>query len=204
MEDAAARRHPLHVAGGQSALVAETIAMIDSAGQNIGDGLDSPVGMPGEAGAVVVRVFVAEIVEEQKRVEVARLTKPEGAAQMHASPFNGGLRFDNPFYGSNGHGICLSVSGFQRKYGWVWVVSLRRLCWVYWSACDRVYGTCFLATHVHQRTRRLMNLDRPTDNGFYTSHTIGSRGQEPKVNQRPTGAVPTSSRCRRGRGGDEF
>ena len=51
MHDAAARGHPLHVAGAERAAVAEAVAVLDGAGEHVGDGLDAAVRMPGEAGA---------------------------------------------------------------------------------------------------------------------------------------------------------
>ncbi len=38
------------------------------------------VGMPGEAGQVVLRVVVAEVVQEEEGVEVGCIAKPERAA----------------------------------------------------------------------------------------------------------------------------
>ena len=62
VQNAAAGGHPLDIAGAEAALVAEAVAVFYGAGQNVGDRLDAAVRMPGEAGAVVVRVIVAEII----------------------------------------------------------------------------------------------------------------------------------------------
>ena len=91
MQDAAAGGHPLHVAGAHRALVAEAVAVLDRAGEHIGDRLDAAVRMPGEAGAIVVGTVVAEIVEQQERIELAGVAEAEGAVQLDAGAFDGGL-----------------------------------------------------------------------------------------------------------------
>ena len=91
MQDAAPGRHPLHVAGAEIAAIAEAVAVLDVAGQHIGDGLDAAMRMPGKAGAIFVRPVVAEIVEQQERIELGGVAEAEGAAQMHAGAFDGRL-----------------------------------------------------------------------------------------------------------------
>ena len=103
MHDPAARGHPLHVAGGERAAIAEAVAVIDVAGEHVGDRLDAAVRMPRKPGAIVVGTIVAEIVEQQERIEVAGFAEAEGAMQLHARAFHGGLRFDDAFDGTNGH-----------------------------------------------------------------------------------------------------
>ena len=103
MNDAAAGGHPLHVAGGDGAAVAHAVAVLDGAGEDVGDGLDAAMRMPGEAGQVVLRDVVAEIVEQEERIEVGGVAETERAAQMDAGAFEGGLGFDQTFDGSNGH-----------------------------------------------------------------------------------------------------
>ena len=68
VDDAAACRHPLHVAGGDDARVAEAVAVLDVALQHIGDGLDAPVRMPGKTSEIMVGDVGAEIVEKQEGV----------------------------------------------------------------------------------------------------------------------------------------
>ena len=86
VEDAAAGGHPLHVAGAQRAAVAEAVAVLDRAGQHVGDGLDAAVRMPREAGPVVLGPVVAEIVEQQERVELAGVAEAEGARRPPPPP----------------------------------------------------------------------------------------------------------------------
>jgi hypothetical protein len=91
MQDAAPGGHPLHVAGAEITAVAEAVAVLDVAGQHVGDGLDAPMRMPGKAGTIFVRAVVAKIVEQQERVELGSVAETERAAQMHAGAFDRGL-----------------------------------------------------------------------------------------------------------------
>ena len=104
VQDAAARGHPLDVARGHAALVAEAVAVGDFAGQNVGDGLDSAVRMPGEAGEIVRGILVAEVIQQQEGIELLCFAETEGALQLNARTFNGGLGFKNLFYGTKRHG----------------------------------------------------------------------------------------------------
>src|SRR5437879_6528939 len=61
VHDAAAGRHPLHVARGHQSAIAQAVAVLHLAGQNVRDRLDAAMRMPGEAGLVLVGIVVAEI-----------------------------------------------------------------------------------------------------------------------------------------------
>ena len=100
MDDAAARRHPLHVAGGDGALVSHAVAVLHGSGKDVGDGLNPAMRMPRKAGKIILRNVVAEVVQKQERVEIRRVAEAEGAAQMHARAFQRGLGADNSFNGS--------------------------------------------------------------------------------------------------------
>ena len=52
---------------------------------------------------------VAEIVEQQERVELAGLAEAEGAVQLHAGAFHGGRGLDDPLDRSDGHGPPVSM-----------------------------------------------------------------------------------------------
>jgi hypothetical protein len=107
MDDSAARCHPLDVSGRDCAAVAEAVVVLHGSGEDIRDGLDSAVRVPGEAGQVIIWNIVAEIVEKQERVEIGCVAEAECAAEVHACAFEGWLGFDEPFYRANGHG-CTS------------------------------------------------------------------------------------------------
>jgi hypothetical protein len=78
VQNAAARSHPLYVAGCHLAPVAETVAVLHRASEHVGDGLDAAVRMPGKASKIVLRVIVAKIVQEQEGIEVLCLPEAEG------------------------------------------------------------------------------------------------------------------------------
>ena len=103
MDDAAAGGHPLDVAGGDGAAVAHAVAVLHGSGEDVGDGLDAAMRMPGKAGEIVLGNVVAEVVEQQEGIEVGRVAEAEGAAQMDARAFERGLGLDEAFDGSNGH-----------------------------------------------------------------------------------------------------
>src|SRR6185437_6214524 len=103
VQNAATGCHPLHVARAHLALVAEAVAMLDGSGQNIRDRLNPAMGMPWESGKIVLRIFVAEIVEQKKRIELLRLSESKGTAQLHPGAFERGFRFNDSFYRSERH-----------------------------------------------------------------------------------------------------
>jgi NAD(P)H-hydrate repair Nnr-like enzyme with NAD(P)H-hydrate epimerase domain len=80
------------------ALVAQAVAVFNGAGENIGDGLDTAVRMPRKSCAIVVRVVVAKIIQQQKWIELFRLAEPEGALQFDARALNGRCGLNNLFY----------------------------------------------------------------------------------------------------------
>src|SRR5688572_16287662 len=104
MQYAAAGGHPLDVARPHLALVAEAVAVLDRAGKDVGDRLDAAVRMPREPGHVVVRPVVAEVVEQQEGIELARSAEAEGAMELHAGTFDMRCRFRDTFDWSDGHG----------------------------------------------------------------------------------------------------
>ena len=52
-------------------------------------------GMPGKAGEIVVGNVVAEVVEQQERIELGGVAEAERAAQMHARAFHRGLGLES-------------------------------------------------------------------------------------------------------------
>ena len=107
VHDAAARRHPLHVAGAEVAAVAEAVAMLDVAGEHVGDGLDPAVGMPRKAGEIVVRAVVAEVVEQEERIELRRVAEAEAALQLDARALEVGSRLNNSPNRSHRHAVTI-------------------------------------------------------------------------------------------------
>jgi hypothetical protein len=65
--------------------------VLDGALQDVRDGLDAAMRVPRKAGQVIGRPLIAEIVEEEERVVLARVAEPERAAELHACAFHGRL-----------------------------------------------------------------------------------------------------------------
>src|SRR5215213_44712 len=103
MENAAARCHPLHVARPHLTAVPETVAMLDGAGEHIRDRFDAAMRMPRKPCEIRVGIVVAEIVEEQERIEFARVAESERPPQRDARAFHGLHRLPYVFYRSKGH-----------------------------------------------------------------------------------------------------
>src|SRR5206468_13094045 len=75
-----------------------------------GDRLDAAVGMSRKAGEIVLRSFVPEVVEEEKRVIVRRGAEAERAPEPHAGSLQRRLGFDQSRHRADGHRALL-VSG---------------------------------------------------------------------------------------------
>ena len=66
-----------------AAAVAQAVAVLHGAGQHVGDRLDAAVRMPRESREVVLRAFVAEVVEQQEGIEGLGVPEAEGPPQLH-------------------------------------------------------------------------------------------------------------------------
>src|SRR5437867_10857165 len=111
MEDAAAHRHPLHVPGAERAAVAQAVAVVDRAGEDVGDGFYPAMRVPGEPREVVLRVLVAEVVQQQERVELAGVPESERPTQPHARALDGGLRLNDRLDRPDRHGTSCATVG---------------------------------------------------------------------------------------------
>src|SRR5262245_60062233 len=87
MEDAAAGRHPLDVTRAEAAAVAKAVAVLDVAGEYVGDRFDPAMRMPRKPGKVIARVVVPKVVQQEKRIELARIAEAERALQPDAGAF---------------------------------------------------------------------------------------------------------------------
>src|SRR5579863_5230868 len=103
MNNAASCRHPLHIAGCDAALIAHAITVFHGPGEDVRDGFNAAMWMPGKASQIIRRNVIAEIVEQQKRVEIRGVAKAECAAEMYACTFQGGFGLDKPLHRTNGH-----------------------------------------------------------------------------------------------------
>ncbi len=74
------------------------------AGQHIGDGFNAAVGMPWESGQVVRGIFVAEIVQQQKRIELLGLAEAKGRCNFTPAPSMVGFVSSTCFHCAKRHG----------------------------------------------------------------------------------------------------
>ena len=111
MHDARPGGHPLHISGAKRAGVAKGIPVFDGARQHIGDGLDPAMGMPGKTAEEILGAFIAEIVEQQERVQLGRVLKPEGTVQFDPGALHGGLGVAGFGNGTDRHGVSLLMNG---------------------------------------------------------------------------------------------
>jgi hypothetical protein len=91
VDNAAPCRHPLDVSGGDGAAVPQAVAVLHRSRQDICDGFDAAVGVPWEAGQVILWNVVAEVIEKKERVEVGRVTEAKRAPQADPAPSTVGL-----------------------------------------------------------------------------------------------------------------
>jgi hypothetical protein len=107
VQDSAPGRHPLHVSGRHAPLVSQAVPVRHLAGKHVCNRLDPAMRMPGKPGQVIRRIFIAKIVQQQERIEFARVAKAEGALQLDAGAFNGWFGANNLFYCTKRHNIYL-------------------------------------------------------------------------------------------------
>jgi hypothetical protein len=101
MKDAAPRSHPLHITSAQRAPIAQTVTVSDRPREHVRDGLDSPMRVPRKPREIVFRILVPEVVKQEKRIELVRISKSKRATQSHPRPFNRGPGLNDPFDWSN-------------------------------------------------------------------------------------------------------
>ena len=99
---------------GQATAV-EGIAVFDVSGKHVGDRFNPPVRVPRKACEVIVRVLVAEVVEQEERIEFRRVAEAKRALQLDARAFEVRARALHSFDGSNGHdGVSLGPWSGER------------------------------------------------------------------------------------------
>src|SRR5688500_7599448 len=103
MEDAAACGHPLDVTRTHLATIAEAVTVLDRSREHVRDGFNSAMRMPWEAREIRVGIVIAEVVEKQERIELARITEAECPAQRHSRAFHCRNCLSYVFDRSKGH-----------------------------------------------------------------------------------------------------
>src|ERR1700757_2813793 len=114
MDNAAAGRHPLDIASGDRSVIAHAVAVFDRSGKYVGDGFYASMGVPGKSGQIVLGNVVAEVVEQEERIEVVGVAETKSPAEMHPGAFQCWLGLNEPLDGSNRHWdlqyeVCLNV-----------------------------------------------------------------------------------------------
>jgi hypothetical protein len=78
-------------------VVPEAVAVIDRSREDVRDGLDAPMWVPRKPGDIVFGIFVPKVVEQEKWIEVTRISKSKRATQSHTRAFDCGLSLNDPF-----------------------------------------------------------------------------------------------------------
>src|SRR5580692_540580 len=103
MDDSTARRHPLHVTSGDGTLISHAVAVLHSSRQDVGDGFDAAMGMPGKSSEIILRNVVAEVIQQKERVEFLGVSEAEGPPKMHACTCERWLRLNETLNRPNRH-----------------------------------------------------------------------------------------------------
>jgi len=94
----------VHVTRAESPLVPQAVAMGDRPLEHVGDGLDAAMRMPGKAREIVLGALVAEIVEQQKRIELGGIAESEGTPELDPRSLHRGPGFGDSLNRTYRHG----------------------------------------------------------------------------------------------------
>ena len=103
MKDAAAGRHPLHVARAEAPAITKTVAVLHGTGEDIGDRFNPAVRMPRKPCQIFVGVVVAEVIEEEKWVVISSVAEPKRPPQLDAGTLESRFGLGNMLDGSDRH-----------------------------------------------------------------------------------------------------
>ena len=78
VNNATSRGHPLHITRANYPFVSHAVPVLNESFEEISDGLDPPVWVPGKSGQLLVRVAGVEVDEHEERVEQSYLGKSKG------------------------------------------------------------------------------------------------------------------------------
>src|SRR5881296_4427737 len=92
----------------------QAVAVLNGPVEDVGDGFDPAMGMPRESGAVVLRVVVAEVVQQEEGIELVGVPEAERPAQLHARALDRGLRLNDRLDRPDGHGVSSSYAMVTR------------------------------------------------------------------------------------------
>ena len=89
------------VARAERTAIPQAVAVLNGAGEHVGDRLNPAVRMPREPRSIVFRGVAAEVVKEQEWVKFGGVAEAEAPAQPDARALDVGLRFGYLFHGSD-------------------------------------------------------------------------------------------------------
>ena len=95
VDDSVPRGHPLNIARRDDAFVSHAVAVFHLSAKDVGNGLDSAMGMPRESFEIVRRILRAKIIQKQEGIKEGDLTVPEGAFEVNTGTFYGRLAFES-------------------------------------------------------------------------------------------------------------
>jgi hypothetical protein len=95
MNDTAAGRHLLHIAGTNHAFIAHAIGVFNVSGKNIRDSLNAAMGMPWKTFKKMSRLVGTEIIEQEEWIKQRNFTIAESSMQMYSSAFDCRFTPDN-------------------------------------------------------------------------------------------------------------
>src|SRR5579871_431044 len=103
VDNAATRRHPLHIPSRDGAAISHAVAVLHGSRQHVGNRLDAAMRMPRKAGEVILRNIVTKIVQKQEGIELGRLSESKCTPQMHPGALQGGLSLNQSLYRPDRH-----------------------------------------------------------------------------------------------------
>ena len=109
--------HPLGVAVGDGAATTVAVLVVEGAVDDVGDGLEAAVRVPGRALRLTGRVLdLAHLVHHHERVEVGEVDAGEGAADREALPLEALRARSSPaIRGAAGHPVRARAVGPERS-----------------------------------------------------------------------------------------
>jgi hypothetical protein len=92
---AASRGHPLHITRSNDAFIAHAVAVLDVAGKYIGNGFNTPMGVPRKTFEKIAGLLGAKIIKQKKWIEQGNFTISKGPMKMYSSAFESRFTLDD-------------------------------------------------------------------------------------------------------------
>src|ERR1700733_3072584 len=155
MNNAAAGRHPLHIACGNGAAIAHAVTVFHRSCEHVSNRLNPAMRMPRKAGKIVFRNLIAEIIEQQEWIILRGIAKAEGPPQMHTGAFHGGFGLDYLLYRADRHGNLQKkmLTQKRRRIRSAWPG--KRSAWIARPKNMIYLLQCFLQDRAYMNLRRI-------------------------------------------------